>query len=40
MTYSAKVLEESGPRGRRYSRQGGQLKGARLTENKMFLDDI
>ena len=23
-----------------YSRQGGQLKGGRLTENKMSLDDI
>ena len=26
--------------GRRYSRQGGQLKGGRLTENKMSLDDV
>jgi len=39
--YSAKVLEESGRvRGQRYSRHGGQLKGGRLTESKMSLDDV
>ena len=38
--YSDEVLEESGRVGRRYSRQGGQLKGGMLTENKMSLDDV
>ena len=26
--------------GQRYSRQDGQLKGDKLTENKMSLDDV
>jgi len=26
--------------GRRYSRQDGQLKGVKLTENKMSSDDV
>jgi len=38
--HSAKVLEESGHMDGRYSRQGGQLKWDRLTENKMSLDNV
>jgi len=42
MIYIApKVLEESGRvRGRRYSRQDGQLKGGRLTESEKSLADV
>jgi len=38
--HCAKVLEKSGHTDGRYSRQGGQLKWGRLTENKMSLDDV
>ena len=34
--YSASLRTIRRARGRRYSRQGEQLKGCRLTENKMY----
>jgi len=37
---SAKVFIRIRARGRRYFKQDGQLKGDRLTENKMYLDDV
>jgi len=40
MTYIHQSLRRIRTRGQRYSRQSRQLKGEKLTDNKMSLDDV